>query len=304
MTASFQDLRYFRAIVTHGSLRAAGDAMDVSQPALSKCLRRLEDVYGQPLIRFSNGTAIITDVGRIVLQTTDDILYQVDELSRQLKSLNGHVAELRVGAGPFNAEAGCKHALARYMTQAPGARVHLVIAPWDRLLALLREEHLLFYVAEIGDAVLDSSVEVRPIPTRPFRWFCRAGHPLAGAKQADAQMLTQWPIAGPALPTRFFKWMMDVKRLGAGPGQIAPNDPLSVTCDNWSILKHIVRDSDCIGLSTEHGIRAELSNGELVVIDSVVDVPAGQNGAVLRRGGRLSPEAEALLEVVINVLKN
>lgn len=304
MNASFQDLRYFRAIVTHGSLRAAGDAMDVSQPALSKCLRRLEEVYGQPLIRFSNGSALITDAGRLVLQKTDDILYQVDELSRELKSMNGHVAELRVGAGPFNAEAGCKHALARYMTQAPDARVHLVIAPWDRLLALLREEHLQFYVAEIGDAVLDSSVEVRPIPTRPFRWICHAGHPLAGARQVDAHMLTKWPIAGPALPTRFFKWLMDVKRLGAGPGQVAPADPLSVTCDNWSVLKHVIRNSDCIGLSTEHGIRAELANSEFVVIDSTVDVPAGQNGAVLRRGVRLSAGAEALLEVVTDELKN
>lgn len=278
--------------------------MDISQPALSKCLRRLEDVYGQPLIRFSNGTAIVTDVGRVVLQRTDDILYQVDELSRQLLSMNGHVTELRMGAGPFNAEAGCKHALARYMALTPGARVQLVIAPWDRLLALLREEHLLFYVAEIGDAVLDSTVEVRPIPTLPFRWICRTNHPLAGAEKADARMLTQWPIAGPVLPTRFVKWLMDVKRLGTGPEQIAPNDPLSFTCDNWSVLKHVIRNSDCIGLSTEHAIRAELASGEFATIDSVVEIPAGQNGAVLRRGVRLSDEAEALLELVIDELKN
>ncbi len=304
MSASFQDLRYFRAIVTHGSLRGAGEAIGVSQPALSKCLRRLESAYGHPLIRFSEGEAVITDAGRLVLQKTDDILFQVDDLSRQIASMDGHGAELRFGAGPFNAEAGCKHALARYMTRVKTARVSMVIAPWDRLLTLLREEHLQFYVAEVGDAILDAHVDVRPIPTKAFRWICRAGHPLARAKQADAAALTQWPIAGPALPTRFFKWLTDMKRSGAHAQQIAPDTPLSVTCDNWSILKHVIRNSDSIGLATEHSIRAELARGDLAIIDSVVEVPMGQNGVVSRRGVELSAEAQALLELVVEELKN
>jgi hypothetical protein len=79
--------------------------------------------------------------------------------------------------------------------------------------------------------------------------------------------------------------------MGAGSEQVASDTALSVTCDTWSVLKHLVMTSDCIGLSTEHGVREEIASGRIVVVDSSVAVPAGQNAA-------------ALLDVVVQELTN
>ena len=52
-------LRYFRAIVGHGSLAAASRALNVAQPALSHHLAELERLLGVTLLhRHSRGVAI------------------------------------------------------------------------------------------------------------------------------------------------------------------------------------------------------------------------------------------------------
>lgn len=298
MIPSLTDLRYFRAMVAHGSLTSAGQSIGISQPALSKCLRRLEGLYGNSLLVQTDTGLQPTEAGRILLEKSHDLLFQAEDLSRQIRNLRNTTPELRIGAGPFNAEVACRQAIARFMSLYPAARVTLVIAPWNQLLALLREDNLQFYVAEVGDAILDTRVEVSEIKTGPFRWICRPDHPLARKQQVDAAGLTEWPIAGPILPTRFHRYLLDVKRLGASPVQVAPDTPLSVVCDNWSVLKHVVMNSTCVGLSTEQGIRPEIAKGDLCVIDSTVELPAGRNGAVRRKSPALSADAEELLQLI------
>ena len=46
-----RDIEYFAVIAEHGQLGRAAEALHLSQPALSKSLRRLEDALGVKLFR-------------------------------------------------------------------------------------------------------------------------------------------------------------------------------------------------------------------------------------------------------------
>ena len=61
-------LRCFLETARLGSLSAAADAMNVSQPAASKTIRELEEVLGKPLFDRSHRRLSLTAAGRVFQQ--------------------------------------------------------------------------------------------------------------------------------------------------------------------------------------------------------------------------------------------
>lgn len=72
-----RQLRYFVAIVDHGSLSRAAVALHVAQPALTQQLRQLEEELGVQLLHRSAQGMLNTDAGRIFYEHAQAILKQV-----------------------------------------------------------------------------------------------------------------------------------------------------------------------------------------------------------------------------------
>lgn len=74
-----RQLRYFVAIVDHGSLSRAARVLHIAQPALTQQLRRLEqELHAQLLHRSAQGV-LSTDAGKIFYEHAQAILKQVDD---------------------------------------------------------------------------------------------------------------------------------------------------------------------------------------------------------------------------------
>jgi LysR family nitrogen assimilation transcriptional regulator len=70
-------LRYFVAIVDHGSLSRAALVLHVAQPALTQQLRQLEEELGAQLLHRSAHGVLSTDAGKIFYEHAQAILKQV-----------------------------------------------------------------------------------------------------------------------------------------------------------------------------------------------------------------------------------
>jgi len=210
---------------------------------------------------------------------------------------NGVNATIRIGLGPYVVEVAGRRAIARYMKERPRARVEIMVAAYDAFVPLLRREHLDFYIADVADAVFRDDVHLEDIAVPPLRWACRVGHPLLAQMPADAKALTQYPIASTTPPVRFRKWLMDLKRIGTGAGQAAPDDPLSVMCDNGTILRELGMTTDCIGYASEPLIFEEVAAGRLALLETTVDPPRNRIAIVRRTAPELSAPAARLIEI-------
>lgn len=295
MAVSFQDLRYFRAIVDHKSLRAAGDAVGVSQPALSKCLKRLEQVYGGALIDWNGGDSRPTAIGEIVYRDSEEVLFRLANISRQVQHMaTGAAGDVRVGMGPYMAEAAGKQAVARFIDESPTSSVSITIAPWNQLVRLLYDKNLDFFVADVGDTLMTGALAVDEIAEQPVSWFVNRSHPLAAKDVVSLKELTSFPICGPEVPTQGVTWLMEVKRLGTGPDQVAPDRHLSVICDNWAILRHFVMHSKCVGVGPMGLYRQELAAGEIRSLNVDIKPYAARFAAVHAKAAPMTPAAERL----------
>jgi len=298
MNVSLQDLHYLSVIADHESLSAAAESLGVSQPALSKCLKRLERTYGAPLVDWVDGRARMSEIGEVVLRRAQKVIHDVEEIPRQVRLIaEGVNACVRIGLGPLPAELAGRTALARYARERPRARLEVTIAAYDEFVPLLRREHLDFYIADIADAVFRDEVQIEDIPMAPARWVCRVGHPILSRGKIDARVLTEYPFASTTPPVRFRKWLLDLKRTGAGPDQIAPHEPLSIMCDSGAILREIAMQSDCIGYTPENLAQAEAAAGRLALIETECQPPTSRIAIVRRTTPPVSAAAARLIEM-------
>ncbi len=74
-----RQLRYFVAIVDHGSLSRAAVVLHVAQPALTQQLRQLEEELGARLLHRSAQGVLCTDAGKVFYEHAQAILKQVSD---------------------------------------------------------------------------------------------------------------------------------------------------------------------------------------------------------------------------------
>jgi DNA-binding transcriptional LysR family regulator len=100
-----RDIEYFSVVAEHGHLGRAADALGLSQPALSKSLRRLEQAMQAKLVRRTSKGMALTSVGAALLSRVRQLRLSLEDVTREMADLaQGHAGNLRIGCAPLFCE--------------------------------------------------------------------------------------------------------------------------------------------------------------------------------------------------------
>lgn len=83
---NYHHLRYFQAIATTGSLRAAAEKLRISQPSICTQVKQLEAALGESLFRRQGRSLVLTEFGRLVKTYSTDIFALGEELLTAARS--------------------------------------------------------------------------------------------------------------------------------------------------------------------------------------------------------------------------
>lgn len=98
MEAGWRRLRYFLALTERLSFRRAADDLAMTQPALSRAIRQLENELGCALFDRDNRRVTLTEAGRVFRDGSRKALAQLDEtIHRTRKTALGEAGELVIG---------------------------------------------------------------------------------------------------------------------------------------------------------------------------------------------------------------
>lgn len=197
MAFDLYQLEAFTTIVATGSLGRAAAAMNVTQPALSRTVRRLEDRVGAPLFeRHSKGMSL-TDIGRALLPHATLLGREAEIASEEINAMRGLAkGTIRVGAVGSIACMVLPLAIGRVLKKWPNLRVQVLEGVWDRLADALVKHEIDLALA----ATLPSSGEI--VAIEDCRWedtscvVAAQGHPLRKKRHltlADTSQ-AQWAI--------------------------------------------------------------------------------------------------------------
>ncbi|KVK81742.1 LysR family transcriptional regulator [Burkholderia sp. MSMB1498] len=142
MTFDLRQLRAFTTIAASGSLGRAADALHVTQPALSRILKRLEDQIGAPLFERHSKGVQLTAIGEALLPHATLLQHEARHAREEIDALRGLAkGTIKVGAVGSIASLVLPVAIGRVLDRWPNLRVEIVEGVWDRLVdALLKHE--------------------------------------------------------------------------------------------------------------------------------------------------------------------
>jgi DNA-binding transcriptional LysR family regulator len=182
-----RQLQHFLAAAQHGSMHAAADAVAISQPALTKSIRRLETTLGVRLFERHARGVRLTVFGEALLlhaRSLEAELRHAHETMRELRSTTSGL--VRLGAGPSMTASLLPRLTERLMGQGPAIRLHVRTGLNDSLLAALKNGEIDFAITGMPAEPV-AGLRHRPLFADNVVVAARRGHRLAagGATMAD-----------------------------------------------------------------------------------------------------------------------
>ncbi len=181
----------FARVVETGSFSAAGRALGVGQPAVSKSVAQLEARLGVRLLMRSTRGLAPTEAGMNFYERAKRALEEADEAEAAARGagagLQGH---LRVSAAVTFASLHIVPRLGRFLAENPGLTMEVVLD--DRLIDLIEDG---IDVALRMGSLPDSALTARKLSTSPRRvvgspeYFARRGEPRSPADLSEHEAI-------------------------------------------------------------------------------------------------------------------
>ncbi|QQK77183.1 LysR family transcriptional regulator [Salicibibacter cibarius] len=121
-----RQLQYFMEVAKSQSFTRAASYLHVSQPSLSKAIKRLEDELDVPLFHRSSKQLQLTDAGKAVLNNTKHVLNSFHHLTAELSDMmNLKKGEIKIGIPPIIGAAFIAKLIGVYKEQYPAVDLRL-----------------------------------------------------------------------------------------------------------------------------------------------------------------------------------
>src|SRR5262249_54970260 len=138
-----RDIEYFAVVAEYRHLGRAAEALGLSQPALSKSLRRLEHALQAKLVRRTPKGIEITAEGSALLVRARELRLSLQNIGREIAELSaGRVGHLRIGVGFPIAERFLVEVFATLFKDSPRTKVTSSVSDNDLMIPALRNGEL------------------------------------------------------------------------------------------------------------------------------------------------------------------
>lgn len=226
-----KQINAFRMVMRHGSITAAANALNVSQPAVSRLIADLERAVGFPLLLRLGGKAQPTPEAHEFFQEVERMFYGFDRLAKvagQIKDMRR--ASFRVASMPMVSFEILPRAMKRLADLSPGISITHDVHTSPRIVDLLASHQI-----DLGIGQSYSAPAANLDVLAAFRTDCVCvmlpDNPLASRAALSPQDLKDEPLI--ALTYRTVTWSFMAQRFaeaGIAPKVVAETQPSYSAC--------------------------------------------------------------------------
>jgi DNA-binding transcriptional LysR family regulator len=157
-----RQLSAFLAIARHGSIGRAAEILHLTQPALSRTVKRLEEQIGAPLFERNAKGMVLTSFGEALLPHASLMSRVAEHASEEIDALRGLTkGTIRIGGIASTLAHLLPRAIDRVLKRWPNLHVQVIEGVWDRLAeALVKHE---IDLALGVDIALDEDSEIEAV---------------------------------------------------------------------------------------------------------------------------------------------
>jgi len=290
-------LALFKSVMELQSLRRAADACSMTQPAATKLVHELEEMFAATLFRRSKRGMQPTHhaevLQRHVAILISDLARTEAEMALVAQGGSGHV---RLGVLPSLAPGLLTLSVVRLLAARPRLRFSIQEANTNDLLESLARNELDVTFGRIVERSVAEELRLVEVYDEPFAIVARAGHPMARMRQPDWKTLSQavWILPAAGTPMRLF-----INGLFSQHRAFRP--VVAVECSTLEKVHHLIAGSDMLGLLPRSFALRGRASGELAIVKRDLGKKFVPVSLISRGHHQRPPVLDALEEMVCAV---
>jgi LysR family transcriptional regulator of abg operon len=292
MTLKLNQLKAFVEVAQQGSIRAASRELAISQPAVTKAIKELEESLEASLLHRHSQGIILTECGETLLTHATLILKEMmiaEESVRQcLGDTSGHV---NIGIGVSIACELLPEVISRFRSRYPLVKLRIQEGQFETHIEHLRSGRLDFAINTVHSDMIDTEFSMEKIWKIPFKLVARKNHPQRSVRKLEELAGCDW-----VLPTAKNSYILNVLEILAEHGASVKQ---AVTCESYLSTLSIISKTDCIGIVSEAALNHYTFADQLTEIQIDYPMPAAVYYLICRKSSPLTPAAAALAKAFL-----
>lgn len=238
-------LDLFRHVAQQQTLRRAAELMHMTQPAATKLVQELEEIFGAPLFVRDRRGARLTVEGQVLHRYVGILLADITRMAEEIALVHeGGSGHIRLGVLPSLAPGLLTRAVSMMFRAHPRVRITVREGSTKELLAAVEGNELDLAFARVLDRPEVAELKMTKIYSEPFAVVIRRGHPMAKIpprRRWAALAKADWVLPEPGTPMRAV-----IDHLFAANGELRPQ-PV-VECQTLERISDFVAGSDMAGV--------------------------------------------------------
>ncbi len=289
----FRHVQCFVEIARQRSLKRAADRLFLTQPAISKTLKELEDILGAQLLTRSRAGVTLTREGDVFLQFAEmsvGALQQGIDGVGQVGATGGQT--LNVGALPSVA-AWLLPVVVREMAEvAPDVVLRVSDGPHAYLVDRLRQGALDLVIGRLGAPETMQQLSFTQLYNEHVEIVVRPGHSIL--EDPRLERIAEWPVVYPS-PGSAILPLVERFLIANGMGDL----PRKIETVSGAFGRVHVRNSDAVWIISAGVVANELAEGRLVRLPIDTTLTRGPVGLMARPDEDPSPP-QRLFRIAVN----
>jgi DNA-binding transcriptional LysR family regulator len=286
MKFELRDLEYFAAVAEHSNIGRAAEALGLSQPAVSKSLRRLEAAVQVKLVKRTPKGVALTSIGSALLGLAGRLRMSWEDVAREIGDLRrGHSGQVRIGVGQGSGGEMLAAACAAALDDAPNLSLRITVGDIASLLPVVRSGGLDFMITGVPESSADDLVH-EALYDDDYVVYAAATHPLAKQKRVSISNVAEERWVLPAAHVLSWQWLhqaFSTHRLHA--------PRIAAEVSSVAIAVPLVAASRLLGFSSRRAFEREVLRCAVTRIDVRELHWHRRVGVIYRKDAYLSPAA-------------
>jgi LysR family pca operon transcriptional activator len=268
--------------VRHKSLKTAAQHLHLTQPAISKTLKELEEIVGADLLVRNRGGVSLTKQGEVFLHFAQMSLAALQQgLSGVAQLEKAGKVSLLVGVLPRVAARLMPEVVQAFADLAPDVTLHIHDGPYGYLIDELRHGRLDVVIGRMGAPEVMKGIAFTQLYDEHVEFVVRKGHPLLD--QPDIHRLCDWPVIFPPKASAI-RPLVERALVAQGVGEIGT----MVESVSGAFGRNYALANDAVWIISNGVVAKELESGTLVRLPFDTSLTRGPVGLMTRTDGQVS----------------
>lgn len=187
--ATLHQLKVFEATARHGSFTRAAEELFLTQPTVSMQVKQLTKAVGMPLFEQVGKRLFLTDAGRELFSTCQEVFNQLEQLEMKVADMKGMKQGRLKLAVITTAKYFMPRMLGPFCQRYPGIDVSLIVTNHERVIdRISNNQDDLYVMSQLPDHL---DITTHPFLENPLVVVAPSNHPLVKEKNISLKRLAE-----------------------------------------------------------------------------------------------------------------